>query len=105
VLDVRHGPMVLIGVDALVIAAVGASNELEHKLLQDIQEKGALTLAFSDVEAELPGVLCASFGHSLSHVAKGVPLIILCQMIAYYKSKLTGADPDQPTGLDSWIAL
>jgi len=110
-LDVRHGPMVLIGKETLVIVALGKSNELELSLLKDLNAKGATVIAFSDVPAplagtaELEGIRNTSFGKPLSHVAKGIPFIILNQMIAYYKSKETGADPDKPTGLDPWISL
>ncbi|MCL2425356.1 MAG: SIS domain-containing protein [Oscillospiraceae bacterium] len=104
-LDVRHGPMVLIGEETLVIVALGTSCELEVNLLKDIVAKGADVVALSDVCAEFDGVRTSCFGAKLSHAAMGIPLIILCQMIAYYKSKETGADPDKPTGLDSWIAL
>ena len=45
------------------------------------------------------------YGRPLSHIAAGIPFIILCQLIAYYKSNATGADPDKPDGLDAWIAL
>jgi len=105
VLDVRHGPMVLIGKETLVLVALGTENELELNLLKDAKAKGATVIAFSDVAAELEGVRFSSFGKPLTHIAKGIPFIILCQMIAYYKSKETGADPDKPTGLDPWISL
>lgn len=110
-LDVRHGPMVLIGKETLVIAALGTCCELEINLLKDIKEKGAEIVAFCDAceccepYPELGGIQFSCFGKPLSHMAKGIPLIILCQMIAYYKSKQTGADPDKPTGLDPWISL
>jgi len=104
-LDVRHGPMVLIGKDTLVIAALGVSNELEYDLVRDLKEKGALVVVFSDVPAEIDGVLTICFGRTLSHISKGIPLIVLCQLISYYKSIVTGADPDKPIGLDPWIAL
>jgi len=105
ILDVRHGPMVLIGKETLVLTALGTSNELELNLIRDLKAKGADIIAFSDVFAELEGIRYSCFNRPLSHIAKGVPFIILCQMIAYYKSKETGADPDKPTGLDPWIAL
>jgi len=104
-LDVRHGPMVLIGDKTLVLVALGTSNELEHKLLDDLKAKGANVVAFSDVSAEHEGIRYSCFGKQLSHITKGIPFIILCQMVAYYKSKETGADPDKPTGLDPWISL
>jgi len=104
-LDVRHGPMVLIGKETLVLAALGTSCELELNLLKDLKAKGAQIVAFSDIPTQIDGVESSGFGKPLSHIAKGIPFIILCQMIAYYKSKETGADPDKPTGLDPWISL
>jgi len=104
-LDVRHGPMVLIGEETLVLAVIGASHKLEYDLLADIKKKGAEVIAYSNGSEELNGINISRFGRPLSHVASGIPFIILCQMVAYYKSKVTGADPDKPTGLDPWIAL
>jgi fructoselysine-6-P-deglycase FrlB-like protein len=105
-LDVRHGPMVLVGENTLVLAVLGAKNELEYNLLLDIQKKGAHIVAFSDVDCKpLDGVHFSVYGNSLSYIARGIPFIVLCQMISYKKSLATGADPDKPTGLDAWIAL
>jgi len=107
-LDLRHGPMVMLNKETLVIVALGTACELELNLLKDIKAKGAEIVAFCgicDSCTEYEGTKTLCFGEPLSHVAKGIPFIILCQMIAYYKSKETGADPDKPTGLDPWIAL
>ena len=104
-LDVRHGPMVLLGKDTLVLVALGTSNELELALLRDLMEKGAQVVVFSGSNVNLDGIMYTGLGRQLSHLAKGIPFIVLCQMIAYYKSKETGADPDKPTGLDPWISL
>ncbi|MCL2221976.1 MAG: SIS domain-containing protein [Oscillospiraceae bacterium] len=105
VLDVRHGPMVLIGKDSLVIVASATGCELENNLLKDLVAKGANVALYSDMPSSKEGVRVSSFGKGLSHITRGIPLIVLCQMIAYYKSKETGADPDKPTGLDPWISL
>jgi len=96
---------VLIGKETLVIVVLGVSNELELDLVRDLKAKGAEIVALSDAPAEPEGVLYSCFGRPLTHIAKGIPAIVLCQMIAYYKSKETGADPDKPTGLDPWISL
>ena len=113
-LDVRHGPMVLVNKETLVLAALGTKNELEINLLKDAKAKGAHVVAFCDDGDNCAAGDCCSdigdisfscFAKPLSHVAKGIPFIVLCQMVAYYKSKETGADPDKPTGLDPWIAL
>jgi len=105
VLDVRHGPMVLIGKDTLVIVTATGGSELEINLINDLKAKGANVVVYSDELTSIEGVMVSAFGKELSHITRGIPLIILCQMIAYYKSKETGADPDKPTGLDPWISL
>ncbi|MCL2033846.1 MAG: SIS domain-containing protein [Oscillospiraceae bacterium] len=104
-LDSRHGPMVLIGKDTLVLVALGAGNELEQNLLHDIHKKNAQVVAFSDVDMKPENIRASIYGRPLSHIARGIPFIVLCQMISYKKSLKTGADPDKPTGLDPWIAL
>jgi len=131
-LDVRHGPMVLAGEQTLVLAMIGGSNKLENDLLGDMKKKGAQVVAFCGGTGtsgglgelgepeelgesgelgelgglcELGSVRLTGFGRPLSHIAAGIPFLILCQLIAYYKSRLTGADPDKPEGLDPWIAL
>ena len=45
-LDVRHGPMVLIGKETLIIVALGTSCELEVNLLKDLKTKNANIVAF-----------------------------------------------------------
>ncbi|MCL1854692.1 MAG: SIS domain-containing protein [Clostridia bacterium] len=110
-LDARHGPMVLVDDKTLVIAAlsvgVGASGRarLELDMLRDIAAKGAAVVAYSDENIALPGVLNCGFGRKMSHPARGLPVIALCQLLAYHKSFRTGANPDQPEGLSPWIAL
>jgi len=104
-LDVRHGPMVLIGKDTLVVVALGSKCELEVNLIKDLVSKGATVVTFSDIPFNCGETKNISFDDDLSHITKGIAFIILNQMLAYYKSKETGADPDKPTGLDPWIAL
>ena len=104
-LDVRHGPMVLIGKETLVLAALGTSGELELDLLRDLIKKGAQVVAYSNSLVQFEGAIIIGTERPLAHIAKGIPFIILCQMVAYYKSKETGADPDKPVGLDPWISL
>ena len=105
-LDVRHGPMVLIGPETLVIAVLSASdNELELLLVRDALNKGATVVVYSDTPVCIPGVVNISFGEVLLPPARGIPAINVCQLISYHKSFLTGADPDKPDGLSPWIKL
>ena len=105
VLDVRHGPIVLIGEKTLVIAALGTESELEQNLLKDLAKKGAKVIAFSDKPQKIEGTTNTTLAHPLTQTAKGIPFILLCQLIGYEKSKKTGANPDTPKGLDPWIKI
>jgi fructoselysine-6-P-deglycase FrlB-like protein len=106
-LDVRHGPMVLVGPDTLVIAALAEGNQHEHALLADVAKKGAHLVVYSDIPMDgLPdGALNLSFGRSLPQVARGLPLILIAQLTAYYRAVADGVNPDAPDGLEPWILL
>jgi len=105
VLDVRHGPMVLINEKTLVIAALSSADPLELALIANIVKKSATVVVYSDHPIEIPGAHVVSFGEPLPHIARGIPFIAVCQLIAYYKSSITGANPDKPDGLEPWISL
>jgi fructoselysine-6-P-deglycase FrlB-like protein len=105
-LDVRHGPMVLVGPETLVIAVLSSNdNELELALLGDMMKRGATVVAYSDMPLNLPGVISLSFGETLLPPARGLPAIAICQLVSYHKSFLTGVNPDEPNGLSPWIRL
>lgn len=104
-LDSRHGPMVLFKEDTLILAALGAGTKYETDFLAEMTKKGSLLVVFSDETREIEGAHVLSYGRKLSHIARGIPFILLCQLITYYKSFHSGSDPDAPTGLDAWISL
>jgi glucosamine--fructose-6-phosphate aminotransferase (isomerizing) len=106
-LDSRHGPMVMIGPETLVIAALSDANGYELALLEDAAAKGARLVVYSDTPVKgLPkGALNISFGQSLPHAARGLPFILLCQMLAYHRAVFDGVNPDEPEGLSPWIKL
>jgi fructoselysine-6-P-deglycase FrlB-like protein len=106
VLDVRHGPMVLIGEKTLVIMPLSDySPELQRSLLEDIKEKGATVIVYTNQATELNGAINLYFGEELCYPVMGLPVIVIAQLISYYKSLITGTDPDNPTGLAAWIEL
>lgn len=104
ILDARHGPMVLIGEQTLLLAAVDG-DALELGFLSEMKDKGALAVAFSDMPLDAPGIISLPYGRKLTHIARGIPFIMMCQMISLRKAAYTGADPDRPSGLDAWISL
>lgn len=107
VLDVRHGPMVLIDRDTLVIAALSDGDQYELDLIADVARKGAELIVYSDIPLDgLPEkALNVSFGKSLPHAARGLPLVLIAQLVSYYRAVADGVNPDEPGGLSPWIKL
>lgn len=106
VLDYRHGPMVLLDTKTLVIVALSDPNSLlETALVKEIRDKGASVVLYSDTPAPLDGVTNIVFGEKLAHMARGIPFIVICQLLACFKAEHNGVDPDQPEGLTPWISL
>ncbi len=107
-LDVRHGPMVLINQHSLVIMCLSSEGyEYQTALAGDLIKKGATVITYSDTpKGNIPGVkLAVSSEITLSNAACGLPLIFIPQILAYYKAIQKGFNPDQPEGLDAWIKL
>jgi glucosamine--fructose-6-phosphate aminotransferase (isomerizing) len=108
-LDVRHGPMVTVGPDTLVIAAVsGEGTKHQNNLLRDIKARGATVIAFADragVITEEHVDLAVISDHKLDIAAQGIPFIFIPQIVALSSAERQGINPDQPDGLDAWVKL
>ena len=107
-LDSRHGPMVMVNKDSLVIACLTSEDYKKQKdLVSDVVKKGAKIVVYTDTFVEkIDGVdLHVSSGYKMEHVLRGIPFIFIPQMISYYRAVKTGVNPDQPNGLAPWIKL
>lgn len=108
VLDVRHGPMVLIGENTLVLARLTkAGFEYERTLVEDLTAKKATVVVLSDEDLPaLDGVAAQySFGEKLDSAVGAMLVLPAAQLTSYYKAMARGLNPDAPEGLDAWIAL
>jgi hypothetical protein len=97
-LDVRHGPMVLIDDKTLVLACITEEGmEYQEALITDLVEKGATVVTYSEMPHEpIPGVrLQVDSGEKLGPAARGMHFIFLPQILAYYKAREKGVDPDR----------
>jgi glucosamine 6-phosphate synthetase-like amidotransferase/phosphosugar isomerase protein len=74
-------------------------------MIEDIVKKQAVVVVYSDIPCDLEGIINICYGKSLNPISRGIPFILIPQLINYYKSAFTGADPDKPEGLDPWIKL
>ena len=105
-LDVRHGPMVLIGKKTLVLVSVKSpACPYEMALVDDVLATGATAVCCSQKPLDKPGAINVALGEDIGLTAGGMGLLVFCQLVAYYKSKIVGCDPDHPDGLDPWINL
>nr|MDO8108840.1 SIS domain-containing protein [Candidatus Sigynarchaeota archaeon] len=107
ILDVRHGPVVMVGKGTLVVMACSPYNEaLQKDLIADLKQAGAT-------------IVCASEKRDNSWLAdhhitipaykdqcvRGIPFIFIIQALAYAIALKKGIDPDSPPGLKPWITL
>lgn len=108
-LDVRHGPMVTVGADTLVIAALTEQGTAhQFNLMQDIKARGAKIIAFSDQASSVPTELvdlAVIADHKLDSAAQGIPFIYIPQIVALSSAERQGMNPDQPDGLVAWVKL
>jgi len=105
-LDIRHGPILVLGEHSVVIAAMSdAKNEYERGLIKDIKEKGAHVIVLSDEDAKIDGALNIYFGKKLHHAARGLLLVLVAQLLTLHKAEAVNTDPDRPGHLHAWIEL
>ncbi|MGI6705233.1 MAG: SIS domain-containing protein [Clostridia bacterium] len=107
VLDVRHGPMVLIDDKSLVIMACSPWGESYQKdLIRHLKSKGGFVITVSSREENVWGSDCnISVPPYQNYGVYGVPFILVPQLLSYYKAIELGVNPDAPHGLDPWIQL
>lgn len=107
VLDVRHGPMVLIDNKTLVIVACSPEDESYQKdLVRDLKAKGALVVTVSTQEVNIwESDYNITVPEYDNYCVMGVPFIFVPQAISFYKALQMGVNPDKPEGLNPWIKL
>ena len=106
-LDVRHGPMVQIGADTLVIAVLSSGDRaLQAALLSDVARKTGhlLVLDCASSNDALPGTRI-QLPECGDDDAKAVFALFCIQLLCFHHAIARGVDPDKPEGLDPWIKL
>ena len=108
VLDVRHGPLITIGQNSLVIVLVSrGTHALQTELVQDIAKQAGAILILNCTEMSL-SVSNATELHlpETSHDDLSALFMLYCLQLLCLKHALArGIDPDKPPGLDPWIKL
>ncbi len=106
-LDVRHGPIVVIDDWTLVIMACNRNGiDFQKDLLKDLKKKSPLLLTVShkhgnfwgsDYSLQIPSF--KNFG------VAGIPFAFIAQAVSLYRAIARGINPDLPSGLAPWIKL
>lgn len=107
-LDVRHGPMVLVNNKTLVLAALSDENdEQQAKVIEELAGRGATVVTHQARPGRsIPGVALAVHSNlDLDNAVQGIPFIYLAQMISVAKAEDLGINPDQPEGIVAWVKL
>lgn len=106
-LDVRHGPMVLINENTLVVAMLSpGTSQYQKDLLEDMKAKNVTLVVLGTEQQQYDDADLFVTLPELEHfTAQGIPFIYLPQVIALYKALEQGINPDEPEGLDAWIEL
>lgn len=108
VLDVRHGPMVRIDENTLVIVAFSSKEYRYQKdLVNDLIRNGATVIVYSPEEvAPIDNVaLHVHSGAAFDPAVMGIHFIFICQIASLTHASVTGIDPDNPENLSPWIEL
>lgn len=107
-LDLRHGPMVLVNKETLVVAFLSdGEQKLQHDLLADVRKKGPhiLALPCNDTAPVPAADLTIPMPGGFSAPVAAFYLLYCIHLLTYEKALARGVDPDRPEGLDPWIKL
>jgi glutamine---fructose-6-phosphate transaminase (isomerizing) len=102
-LEVRHGPMSMIGEGTLVIGLLDEDEPLERRVLSDMAGLGASTCAVATTPA-VPGVDLAP-DDELPRGWRDVFALPFVQLLGLEMARRNGLDPDRPENLTAVVTL
>ncbi len=107
ILDVRHGPAVLIRNRTLVIMAASCEDEIyQRDLVRDLKNQQAIIVTVGSKPDNIYGADHHIAVPAYKNAAvMGIPFIFVPQLLAFSKAISRGTNPDLPQGLDPWINL
>ena len=107
-LDVRHGPIVRINKDTLVIIAFSNQDyQYQKDLVDDLIKSGAQIIVYSaePLNPISDKILHVHSGAALDPAVTGIHFINICQLASLRHAEVTGVNPDSPENLSPWIKL
>ncbi len=105
-LDVRHGPMVLVNEKTLVIMATSPYGlDYQTELVSDLKKNKATVITSGLKDEKIPESDLHIDYPDVKYPVRGIFFIIISQAVSYYKAISNNINPDEPEGLDPWISL
>ena len=98
--EFRHGPMSMVANTAAIIgmrSSVNASHE--QTVLDEMKNLGGQVLSLAESDADV------SFESHLPEEVRNVLHLPVLQLMAYYRARAKGLDPDQPRNLNAVVKL
>lgn len=104
VLDVRHGPMVMINEQTFVFVMLEEATKTALDLVADIKAKGAVCVVCGadDYAVSVDAVIKTPARET---ALSGIYALYFLQWVALRKAEAIGINPDQPDGLRPWIEI
>jgi glucosamine--fructose-6-phosphate aminotransferase (isomerizing) len=108
-LEFRHGPMSMVDERTLVVGLLSDTGLAEQvRVLKDMKELGALTLALAEDASAFAGWqadYAVELHSGLDEWGRGPLYLPLLQRLAYHRAVAKGLDPDRPTNLTAVVEL
>jgi glucosamine--fructose-6-phosphate aminotransferase (isomerizing) len=99
-LEFRHGPMSMVNEKAVVIGLVSEKNfGHEQAVLDEMRALGGSTLSLGESRTDV------AFHSNVPENARGVLYLPVLQLMAFYRSRAKGLNPDRPTNLTAVVKL
>ena len=98
--EFRHGPMSMVSDSAAIIGMRSSVNaDHEQTVLDEMGDLGGQILSLAESDADV------SFESHLPEEVRNVLYLPVLQLMAYYRSKAKGLNPDQPRNLNAVVKL
>lgn len=105
-LEFRHGPKSVVGPDMLIVGLVSeTAREQETAVLAEMRDLGARVLAVAESPEGLPADDVVALDSGVDDWARGPLMLPILQLMAYYRARSKGLDPDHPANLEPVILL
>jgi glucosamine--fructose-6-phosphate aminotransferase (isomerizing) len=99
-LEFRHGPMSMVNGQAVILGLVSEGNfKHEIKVLNEMQALGGTVLSLGESGVDM------AFESGLPESVRGVLYLPILQLMAFYRSRAKGLNPDRPNNLSAVVKL